>query len=100
MPACRDARGMPRMKRGLLLLIAAACVLGFVRLGIWQLHRADYKDALLAHSRQVLAARKAEPLAAAVDAQAVASDDGDYAWTSGRGHFPQFPAVLLDNQSR
>ncbi len=100
MQACGDVRGMPRVKRGLLLLLAAACVLGFVRLGVWQLHRAGYKDALLAHSRQILEARRAEPLAAAADAPSVASDDGDYAWTSGQGHFPQLPAVLLDNQSR
>lgn len=100
MQAGGDARGLSRVKRGWLLLLAAACILGFVRLGVWQLHRASYKDALLAHSRQVLAARKVEPLAAAADAPPVASDDGDYAWTAGQGHFPQLPAVLLDNQSR
>jgi surfeit locus 1 family protein len=100
MQACGDARGLPRVKRGLLLLLAVACVLGFVRLGVWQLHRADYKEALLAHSRQVLTARKAESLAAAVDAHTIASDDGDYTWTSGQGHFLGLPAVLLDNQSR
>jgi len=88
------------MKRGLLWVLALVCVAGFVRLGFWQLDRARYKDALLAHSGQVVAARKAEPLAAAIDAPMPASDDNAYAWTTGSGHFLPLPAVLLDNQSR
>jgi surfeit locus 1 family protein len=88
------------MKRNLLLLLALGCIVGFVRLGFWQLHRAEYKDALLARSRQVVVARKAEPLAAVVDADQPVSDGYVYTWTAGSGHFLPVPAVLLDNQSR
>ncbi len=88
------------MKRGLLWLLALACVAGFVRLGFWQLDRARYKDALLAHSQHIVAARKAEPLAAASDAPMSAPGDNDYTWTAGSGHFLPLPVVLLDNQSR
>ena len=88
------------MKRGLLLLFALACIVGFVRLGFWQLHRAQFKDALIARSHQVLDARRALPLASESDAQAPTASAVDYAWTAGNGHFLPVPAVLLDNQSR
>jgi surfeit locus 1 family protein len=88
------------VKRSLLLLLSLACIAGFVRLGFWQLHRADFKEASLAHSRQIVVARKDEPLAAVVDADAPVSDGYVYTWVAGSGHFLPMPAVLLDNQSR
>lgn len=89
------------MRRGLLWLLALACVAGFVRLGIWQLHRAEFKEALLAHSHQVLAERKAEPLATATDTAMPDKESPDaYEWTSGSGHFLPLPAIRLDNQTR
>jgi cytochrome oxidase assembly protein ShyY1 len=69
-------------------------------LGFWQLDRAQFKDALIAHSRIVLDARHALPLAAETDARAAAADGIDYAWSAGSGDFLPLPAVLLDNQSR
>jgi len=97
-----DARaGAARMRRGLLWLLALACVAGFVRLGIWQLHRAEFKEQLLAHSHHVLAERKAEPLATAADAAMPDKESPDaYEWTSGSGHFLPLPAIRLDNQAR
>ena len=95
-----DAIGAAGVKRGLLYLLALACILGFVRLGFWQLHRAGYKEALLAHSRQVLDQRHAEPLAVLADATKVVGDGNQYTWTAGSGHFLSMPAVRLDNQDR
>jgi len=89
------------MKRGLLWLLALVCVAGFMRLGIWQLHRAQFKEALLAHSHQVLAERTAQPLATAADTPMPDKESPDaYEWTSGSGHFLPVPAVRLDNQAR
>ena len=88
------------MSRGLLYLLALACILGFVRLGFWQLHRAEYKQALLAHSRQVLDQRQAQPLAELADAAKPDRAGNDYAWTAGSGRFLPSPAVRLDNQDR
>jgi len=98
-----DLRGeIARMKRVVLLwLLALACVAGLVRLGIWQLHRAEFKEALLAHSHQVLAEREAQPLATAADAPMPDKESPDaYEWTSGNGHFLPVPAIRLDNQAR
>ncbi len=88
------------MKRGLLWLLALACITGFVRLGFWQLHRAQFKDALIAQSHRVLDVRHALSLAAETDRQTAAADTIDYAWSAGSGHFLPLPVVLLDNQSR
>ena len=85
------------MKRVALLLLAFALALGFVRLGLWQLHRAAYKQMLIANSQRVLASRRALPLAGALDRDA---DDGEYVWVAGDGHFLPLPAVLLDDQIR
>jgi cytochrome oxidase assembly protein ShyY1 len=95
-----DARGASDVKRGLLLLLALACIAGFVRLGFWQLHRAQFKDALIAQSHRVLAERRALPLAEETDLEPI--DEGAilYTWSAGNGHFLPLPAVLLDNQSR
>lgn len=83
------------MKRVGLLLLAFAIAAGFVRLGFWQLHRAQFKQALIDASQRVLAQRHALPLG---NAPGVASDA--YAWVAGDGHFPALPAVRLDDQVR
>ena len=91
----------PWLKRTLLYSLSIGCVLGFVRAGIWQLHRAEFKEELLAHSHQLLAERNAQPLATATDASMPDKESPDaYEWTSGNGHFLPLPAVLLDNQVR
>ncbi len=83
------------------MLLALACIGGFVRLGFWQLHRAETKEAMLARSHRILGERRAEPLRAEADAQpADAAGSFDYAWSSGDGHFLPLPAVMLDNQAR
>jgi surfeit locus 1 family protein len=86
----------------LLLLLSVLCIVGFVHLGIWQLHRAEYKQDLLVHSHQVLVDRNVQPLAASVDAAMPDKDhEADaYEWTSGPGHFLPLPALRLDNQVR
>ena len=87
-----------RSRRSLLLgwtlaLLGSAL---FARLGVWQLDRMQQKEAMLASAHAVLARREARPLAIAADpAQA-----RGYAWASGEGHFPDLPALLLDNQER
>ncbi|HTA65471.1 MAG TPA: SURF1 family protein [Xanthomonadaceae bacterium] len=86
--------------RILLLLLSVSCILGFVRLGIWQIDRADYKEDLLAHARQVLVERKADVLAAAADAPAPDSEADAYEWAAGSGHFLPLPVIRLDNQVR
>ena len=88
------------MKRFLPYLFALACVLGFVRLGIWQLHRAEYKEVLLAHSRQVLNERIVQPLAAASDAPMPDTEGDAYEWVAGAGHFLNLAPIRLDNQVR
>ncbi|HEY2344658.1 MAG TPA: SURF1 family protein [Xanthomonadaceae bacterium] len=87
-------------RRILLLLLSIAVIAGFVRLGIWQLARADYKEDLLAHSRHVLEERKPDMLAAATDAPAPASEADAYEWAAGAGHFLPLPVIRLDNQVR
>jgi surfeit locus 1 family protein len=67
----------------------------FCSLGVWQLDRGKQKQAMLAQSQGVLAARKSLPLRAAADpARADAYD-----WAQGEGRFLDKPAVLLDNQT-
>jgi cytochrome oxidase assembly protein ShyY1 len=91
----------PWLKRTLLYSLSIGCVLGFVRLGIWQLHRAEFKEELLAHSHKVLSERNAQPLATAADAQMPDKESPDaYEWTSGSGRFLPLPAIRLDNQAR
>src|SRR5690242_11427538 len=91
----------PWLKRTLLYALSVGCMAGFVRLGVWQLHRAEFKESLLAHSHQVLAERNAQPLASAADAPMPDKESPDaYEWTSGSGHFLPLPAIRLDNQAR
>ncbi|MGH8025127.1 MAG: SURF1 family protein [Pseudoxanthomonas sp.] len=68
----------------------------FCSLGAWQLDRAKQKQAMLAQSRSILAARKPLPLLAAADPARKA----EYDWAQGQGRFTGKPAILLDNQSR
>jgi cytochrome oxidase assembly protein ShyY1 len=85
------------VRRVALLLLAFALALGFVRLGFWQLHRAAWKQALIADSQRILVERRALPLADALDRTSSADD---YAWVAGTGRFLPLPAVRLDDQIR
>jgi cytochrome oxidase assembly protein ShyY1 len=76
-----------------LLLLGLLAVAGLARLGLWQWHRAQEKEAMLAGVRAVLADRRALPLADAGRASG-------YAWAAGRGRFLATPVLLLDNQRR
>ena len=76
--------------------LAILVIAVFTSLGVWQLGRAKQKEAMLAASQQVLAERKALPLADAADATRSTA----YDWAAGSGHFADLPAVLLDNQTR
>lgn len=67
----------------------------FCSLGVWQLDRGKQKQAMLAQSQGVLAARKPLPLNAAADPARA----GAYDWAQGQGRFLDKPAVLLDNQT-
>lgn len=88
------------IRRALLLLLSAAIVAGFVRLGIWQVHRAQYKEGLLEHSREVISERKPDLLSMAADAPAPATEADAYEWAAGPGHFLPLPPIRLDNQIR
>lgn len=90
--------GKARMSRsaGKLWLLAVVVIALFCRAGVWQLDRAQQKQAMLAESREILAERRPQPLSAAADpARRTAYD-----WAAGEGRFAPTPAVLLDNQSR
>ncbi len=75
------------------LLLGLLAVAGLARLGFWQWHRAQEKEAMLAGVQAVLADRRALPLADA-------GRDQGYAWAAGRGRFRPAPVLLLDNQRR
>ena len=82
------------MKRRVpLLLLGLLAVAGLARLGLWQWHRAQEKEAMLAGVQAVLAARRPLPLAEA-------GRGAGYAWAEGRGRFRPTPVLLLDNQRR
>ena len=76
--------------------LAAALVGLFCMLGAWQLSRGERKDGMLEDASQVVAERRALPLAAAADATRSSALD----WAEGAGRFTDAPAVLLDNQIR
>lgn len=67
----------------------------FCGLGVWQLDRGKQKEAMLAQSQSILAARKPLPLSAAADPSRAAA----YDWTQAQGRFLGKPAILLDNQT-
>lgn len=87
---------MSRTSNGLFgWALAVLAMALFCSLGAWQLDRGKQKQAMLAQSQGVLAARKPLPLRAAADpARADAYD-----WAQGQGRFLDKPAVLLDNQT-
>lgn len=87
-------------RRILLLLLSIAMIVAFVRLGLWQVDRAHYKERLLAHSRQVVSERRPDVLYAAADAQDQANEADAYEWIVGGGHFLPLPPIRLDNQIR
>jgi surfeit locus 1 family protein len=77
-------------------VLAVLVIAGFVRLGLWQTHRAVEKEAMLAAAAQVLERRVPQSLAVADDvARAHAYD-----WALGRGEFDKRDVLLLDNQQR
>lgn len=88
------------MRRILLLLLSVSIIAGFVRLGIWQIDRAEYKENLLAHSREAISERKPDLLSAATDAPDFATEADAYEWAAGPGHFLATPPIRLDNQVR
>jgi cytochrome oxidase assembly protein ShyY1 len=79
---------------GWVLALAVAGL--FARLGAWQLDRMHQKQAMLDAVHATLQAKRPLPLAAAADATRARG----YDWAAGAGHFPDVPAVLLDNQGR
>ncbi|HZF97037.1 MAG TPA: SURF1 family protein [Pseudoxanthomonas sp.] len=76
--------------------LALAAIALFCSLAVWQLSRAEQKQAMLAQVEDVLARRGARPLTAAADV----SRQRGYDWVAGEGRFLAVPAVLLDNQIR
>lgn len=92
--------GSGRRRRILLWALSLAIIAAFVRLGIWQVDRAHYKENLLAHSRQIVSDRNPDALSTAADAPALATEGDAYEWTVGSGHFLRLPAIRLDNQVR
>ncbi|MFT3763691.1 MAG: SURF1 family protein [Pseudoxanthomonas sp.] len=76
--------------------LALAVAAGFCSLGVWQLGRAQQKQAMLDAARKTLAERRPQPLSLAADAARAQ----DYDWAAGEGEFVAAPAVLLDNQTR
>jgi cytochrome oxidase assembly protein ShyY1 len=89
------ARVTSRRSALLLWMLALLCAAGFARLGVWQLARMHDKQALLAATHAVLAARTPQPLSIAADPGRARS----YDWAVGRGRFIDTPAILLDNQA-
>jgi cytochrome oxidase assembly protein ShyY1 len=77
---------------GWALALAVAAL--FARLGAWQLDRMHEKQAMLDAVHATLQARQPLPLAVAADPARARG----YDWAAGAGHFPDVPAVLLDNQ--
>lgn len=75
------------------VLLAVVGIAVFVRLGIWQLHRADYKEQLI----HLFASSASQPLVPfASVAEHVA--DNSYPHVSVRGHFVQGREYMLDDQ--
>ena len=79
-----------------LWMLAIVVIALFCRAGVWQLDRAEQKQAMLAQSEKALVERKPLPLSAADDPARKSA----YDWAAGEGRFASVPAVLLDNQSR
>ena len=80
-------------KRWLYYLFAATLCLAFFSLGRWQLARAEWKQQRLDNVAVILKEKKPQSLA-----KLSKEKNTDLAWVSGRGHFLDTPALLLDNQ--
>lgn len=76
--------------------LALLAIALFVLLGVWQAHRAVEKQAMLDAVAQVLAQRRAVPLAEAADPRRAHA----YDWTAGAGRFEMRGPLWLDNQQR
>jgi surfeit locus 1 family protein len=76
--------------------LALLAVALFLRLGIWQSQRAVEKQAMLDASAEVLARRKAVPLAQAANNGRARG----YDWAAGTGRFADKGPLWLDNQQR
>jgi cytochrome oxidase assembly protein ShyY1 len=77
-------------------LLALAGMVLFLRLGVWQSHRAVEKQAMLDAAAHVLQRREPRPLSAAADP--LRRDA--YDWAIGRGRFDERGPFWLDNQQR
>lgn len=77
-------------------ILAALVIALFVRLGLWQTHRAVEKEAMLDAAAKVLQRRDPQSLAAAGGAARAHT----YDWATGSGQFDARDALLLDNQQR
>lgn len=76
--------------------LAVLAIALFARLGFWQAQRAVEKQAMVDAAAQVLAQRKAVPLAQAADPARVRG----YDWAAGSGRFAGRGPLWLDNQLR
>ncbi|HEY5849667.1 MAG TPA: SURF1 family protein [Lysobacter sp.] len=77
-------------------ILAALVIALFVRLGLWQTHRAVEKEAMLDAAAKVLERRDPQSLAAAGDGARTHA----YDWATGSGQFDARDVLLLDNQQR
>lgn len=77
-----------------LLLILFACVIELLllRLGFWQLDRADQKQQYLAQMKEIVASKKAARI------EQINTLSERIAWVEGRLFFLEKPIILLDNQ--
>lgn len=80
--------------RIVLMVLAAAMLMLLLRLGFWQLARAEEKQQALQAVQTVLREKHAQPLE-----PALRQTDG-YSWVDGRLNFSPEPMLLLDNQRR
>ena len=77
-------------------LLAAAVIMLFVRLGLWQSQRAVEKQAMLQEAAHVVSSRQPAGLEAAADLER----HQGYQWARGTGEFAAGAQWLLDNQQR
>lgn len=76
--------------------LALLAIALFVKLGMWQSQRGVEKQAMLDAAAQVLAQRRAVPLAQAADV----GRRNDFDWSAGAGRFDDRGPLWLDNQQR
>lgn len=78
----------------LLLLMACAIELLLLRLGFWQLTRADEKQQYLVQLQESVTSKKA------INLSQVNATSQKLEWASGRIYFLDKPIILLDNQRK